>query len=178
MEDNIPEVSETPIEDPQPLTEEEIAAAIAERDQLRAETADLRDRMLRRQAEFENFRRRTDKDRSEFLQFMGMEVVRDILPIVDDFERALKVESADAEYRKGVELIYQRLLDALKKIGLEPIEITPGTPFDPNIHQAVARVETEDAEDNTIIDEFQRGYNFKGKLLRPAMVRVAVKPAS
>jgi molecular chaperone GrpE len=107
-----------------------------------------------------------------------MEVIRDILPIVDDFERALRVESADAEYRKGVELIYQRLIETLKKIGLEPIEIAPGTPFDPNIHQAVARVETEDAEDNTVLDEFQRGYNFKGKLLRPAMVRVAVKPAS
>jgi molecular chaperone GrpE len=178
MEENIPEVSETPVEDPQPLTAEEVAAAITERDQLRAEAADLRDRMLRRQAEFENFRRRTDKDRSEFLQFMGMEVVRDIVPIIDDFERALKVESADAEYRKGVELIYQRLLDTLKKIGLEPIEIAPGTLFDPNIHQAVARVETGDAEDNTVLDEFQRGYNFKGKLLRPAMVRVAVKPAS
>jgi molecular chaperone GrpE len=179
MEDaNTPEVSESPVEDPQPLSAEEAAAIAAERDELKAEAADLRDRLLRRQAEFENFRRRTERDRSEFLQFMGMEIVREILPIIDDFERALKIESGDAEYRKGVELIYQRLLDTLKKIGLEPIEIAPGTPFDPNMHQAVARVETEEAPDSTVIDEFQRGYNFKGKLLRPAMVRVAVKPAS
>jgi molecular chaperone GrpE len=178
MEENAPEVSDTPVEESQPLTPDEIEAALAERDQLRTELADLRDLLLRRQAEFENFRRRTDRDRSDFLEYMGMEVVREILPIADDFERALKVESVDVEYRKGVELIYQRLLDTLKRIGLEPIEIAPGTPFDPNIHQAVARVETDDAEDNTILDEFQRGYNFKGKLLRPAMVRVAVRPSS
>jgi len=74
-------------------------------------------------------------------------------------------------------LIYQRLEDTLKKIGVEPIEIAAGTDFDPNLHQAVVRLETEDASDNTILEEFQRGYNFKGKLLRPAMVKVAVKPA-
>ncbi len=112
-------------------------------------------------------------------------MVREILPILDDFERALKTtkttppgEGADAGFRKGVELIYQRLADTLKKIGLEPVEVPSGTPFDPNLHQAVGRVETNEAEDNTVFDEFQRGYNFKGKLLRPAMVRVAVKPAS
>jgi molecular chaperone GrpE len=106
-----------------------------------------------------------------------MEIVREILPSLDDFERALKVGGADSEYRKGVELIYQRLLDTLKRIGLEPVPATPGEPFDPNVHQAVVRYETEDAPDNTILEEFQRGYNFKGKLLRPAMVKVAVKPA-
>ena len=138
----------------------------------------MRDRLLRRQAEFENFRRRTERDRSDFLQYAGMEIVRDILPIVDDFERALKIDGSDAEYRKGIELIYQRLLDTLMKIGLEPIEAPAGEPFDPNLHQAVVRYETEDAPDNTILEEFQRGYNFKGKLLRPAMVRVAVRPAA
>ena len=107
-----------------------------------------------------------------------MEVVREILPVLDDFERALKTDSSDAGYRKGVELIYQRLVETLKKIGLEPIESTIGGEFDPNLHQAVVRFETEDAPDNTILDEFQRGYNFKGKLLRPAMVRVAVHPAA
>ncbi len=104
-----------------------------------------------------------------------MDLVRDILPILDDFERALKVETADRNYAKGVELIYQRMSDTLKKLGLEPIE-TEGRTFDPNLHQAVERVETEEAEDQTILGEFQRGYNFKGKLLRPAMVRVAVRP--
>src|SRR5262245_59498258 len=176
---NTPEVSEAQVEEsPQPDPAEVMAAVTAERDQLQTEIAELQDRMLRRQAEFENFRRRTERDRSDFLQYAGMEIVRDILPIVDDFERALKSESSDAGYRKGVELIYQRLLETLKKIGLEPIEATIGQEFDPNVHQAGLREETGDAPDNTITDEFQRGYNFKGKLLRPAMVKVAVKPAS
>src|ERR1041385_7243336 len=114
---NTPEVSETQVEEaarPDPPE-----AATAERDQLQAEVAELQDRLLRRQAEFENFRRRADRDRSDFLQYAGMEIVREILPILDDFERALKVESSDAGYRQGVELIYQRLLETLKKIGLE-----------------------------------------------------------
>ena len=96
---------------------------------MQAEVADLQDRLLRRQAEFENFRRRPDRDRSDFLQYAGMEIVREILPILDDFERALKIECADAEYRKGIELIYQRLEDTLKKIGLEPIETSSGAAF-------------------------------------------------
>jgi molecular chaperone GrpE len=157
---------------------EALATAAEERDQARAEIAELQDRLLRNRAEFENFRRRSERDRSEFLQFMGMEVVREILPIVDDFERAQKSETTDANYRKGIDLIYQRLVDTLKKMGLEPIEIEAGTPFDPNMHQAVVRLETEDAPDNTVLEEFQRGYNFKGKLLRPAMVKVAVNPSS
>ncbi len=147
----------------------------AERDQLAAEKADLHDRLLRSRAEFENARRRAERERSDYLQFAAMDLVRDILPIVDDFERALKVETADRNYAKGVELIYQRLSETLKKLGLEPIE-TEGRTFDPNLHQAVERVPTEEAEDQTILGEFQRGYNFKGKLLRPAMVRVAVRP--
>jgi molecular chaperone GrpE len=101
--------------------------------------------------------------------------VKDILPILDDFERALQVETKDRNYAKGVELIYQRMSETLKKLGLEPIETT-GQEFDPNVHQAVERVETDEAEDQSILGEFQRGYNFKGKLLRPAMVKVAVKP--
>ena len=79
--------------------------------------------------------------------------------------------------RRPIRSIYQRLQDALKKIGMEPIEVPPGTEFDPNLHQAVVRMETEEAPDHSVLEEFQRGYNFKGKLLRPAMVKVAVKPA-
>jgi molecular chaperone GrpE len=173
------EISETPVDAaPRPEPVDELAAVTAERDQLQTEIAELQDRLLRRQAEFENYRRRVERDRSDFLQYAGMEVVREILPILDDFERAVKVESADAGYRKGVELIYQRLEETLKKIGLEPIESSTGGEFDPNLHQAVVRFETEEAPDHTILEEFQRGYNFKGKLLRPAMVKVAVHPAA
>jgi molecular chaperone GrpE len=158
------------------LTEEgQIAALAAERDQLAAEKADLTDRLLRKQAEFENYRRRSERDRSEFLQCAGMEIIRDLIPVLDDFERAMKAETSDKSYAKGIELIYQRLYDYLTRMGLEPIE-AQGKPFDPNLHQAVDRKETDEAEDQTVLEEYQRGYNFKGKLLRPSMVKVAVKP--
>jgi molecular chaperone GrpE len=157
------------------ILEGQLSALAAEREQFAAEKADLQERLLRGRAEFENARRRFEQQRSEYLQFAAMESVRDMLPILDDFERALKVDTADRDYAKGVELIYQRMADTLRKLGLEPIE-TSGQKFDPNLHQAVERVETEDAEDQTILGEFQRGYNFKGKLLRPAMVKVAVRP--
>ena len=93
-------------------------------------------------------------------------------PGEDDFDRALKIEAGNAEYAKGVEMIYSRMYEALKKVGLEPLATT-GQMFDPHLHQAVERVETKDAADGTILGEFQRGYNFKGKLLRPSMVKVA-----
>jgi molecular chaperone GrpE len=154
----------------------DLAALTAERDRLAAEKAELQDRLLRRQADFENFRKRAEKDRSDFVQFAGMEFVREMLPILDDFERALKLECSSSSYSKGIELIYARLSEALKKMGLEPMD-TVGKTFDPNLHQAVERVETDRADDQSILGEFQKGYNFKGKLLRPAMVRVAVRPS-
>jgi molecular chaperone GrpE len=157
------------------ILEGQLASMAAEREQFAAEKAELQERLLRARAEFENARRRSEQKILESFQFAAMNVVGDMLPILDDFERALKVETADRDYAKGVELIYQRMADTLKKLGLEPIE-TAGQKFDPNLHQAVERVETEDAEDQAILGEFQRGYNFKGKLLRPAMVRVAVRP--
>jgi len=173
-QENIPEVM--PEDGPfDSILEGQLSALAAEREQFAAEKADLQERLLRARAEFDNARRRFEQQRSEYLQFAAMESVRDMLPILDDFERALKVDTADRDYAKGVELIYQRMADTLKKLGLEPIE-TAGQKFDPNLHQAVERVETEDAEDQTILGEFQRGYNFKGKLLRPAMVKVAVRP--
>ena len=157
-----------------PSLEAQLALITADRDQLAAEKGDLQDRLLRGRAEFDNFRKRTERERSDYIQFAAMEMVKDILPVLDDFERAIKVETGDREYAKGVELIYQRLFDSLKKMGLEPIN-TEGQLFDPNVHQAVERVPSADANDQAILGEFQRGYNFKGRLLRPAMVRVAVR---
>ena len=154
----------------------QVAALTAERDRLAAEKAELQDRLLRRQADFENFRKRAERDRSEFLQFAGMDFASEMLPVLDDFERALRAESADPGYAKGIELIYNRLFDILKKMGLEPMD-TVGKTFDPNLHQAVERVETDQSPDQSILGEFQKGYNFKGKLLRPAMVKVAVRPS-
>jgi molecular chaperone GrpE len=172
-ESNLSDVSPCdalPVETP----ESQLASLAAERDRLQAEKIDLEDRLKRAHADFDNARRRGERERSEYLQFAAMDLVRDILPVLDDFERALKVETADADYAKGVALIHQRLSESLKKIGLEPIE-SAGKKFDPNLHQAVDRQETQEVEDQTILSEYQRGYNFKGRLLRPAMVKVAVR---
>jgi molecular chaperone GrpE len=171
QEQNVSGVEESPLATP----EAQIAALSAERDQLAAEKADLKDRLLRALADFDNFRRRAERDRSEYVQFAAMEIIRDLIPILDDFQRAMKVETADQEYAKGIELIEQRLFETLKKAGLEPIEAA-GKQFDPNLHQAVDRVQSEELPDQTVLQEYQSGYNFKGKLLRPAMVKVAVKP--
>ncbi len=154
---------------------EAVAALIAERDQIAAEKAELQDRVLRAQAEFQNFRKRTETQRLEMAEYASTEAVRALVPVLDDFERALKVESSDREFVRGMELIYQRLFESLKKLGLEPI-VSAGQPFDPNIHHAVEMVETTEAPDHTVLDEYQRGYNFKGRLLRAAMVKVAVEP--
>ena len=152
-----------------------LEAITAERDRLAAENAELQDRFLRFQAEFQNFRKRADKDRLEFSEYASMEAVRTLLPIIDDFERALQTETADKTYAQGMDLIRQRLFDTLKKLGLEPMVVL-GEPFDPHVHHAVEMVETEEAPDHTVLAEYQRGYNFKGRLLRPAMVKVAVEP--
>jgi molecular chaperone GrpE len=167
-----PEVAE---DSPAVTVEGELQALTAERDKLAAEKADLYDRLLRKQAEFDNFRRRTERDRSDYLQFAGMDVARELLPVLDDFERALKVECSDSNYAKGIVLIHQRLSDILKKMGVEPLEAA-GRKFDPNVHEAVVRFPTDEVEDQTVLEVFQKGYNFKGKLLRPAMVKVAVRP--
>jgi len=150
-----------------------IEAISADRDRLIEENHELLDRLLRRQAEFDNFRRRAEREKSDVLEFAHSDSVRAIIPILDDFERALKTQTADKVYARGMEMIYQRLGDALKKLGLETIT-TKGQKFDPHIHHAVDMVETDDVEEQTILDEYQPGYNFRGRLLRPAMVKVAV----
>ncbi len=147
--------------------------ATAERERISREKAELQDLLQRRQAEFENFRRRNERERGELLEFASMDTVKALLPVLDDFERALKVESSDTEYARGMELIYQRLYEGLKKLGLEPISAEVPL-FNPHIHHAVEMVDTKDHPDQTILEEYQRGYYFKGRLLRPAMVKVAV----
>ncbi len=167
MEDNKP-VAEAP--------EQSEASGASEIERLTAEKNELNDRLLRRQAEFDNYRRRVERERFETMEYASTEAVRALVPILDDFERALKAETADKEYAKGMGLIYQRLLDNLTKLGLEPVPAV-GTVFDPNLHHAIQKEESEDAEENAILEEYQRGYNFRGRPLRPAMVKVAVKKA-
>lgn len=172
---NMQDMQETGEDLPAVPVETQLAALTEERDRLADENARLQDQLRRRQADFENYRRRVERERFDFLQFAGMELVAELLPVLDDLERALKAPSSDPDYVRGIELIYQRFYNILRKMGLEPIEAV-GKPFDPNVHQAVDKVATEEAEDQTVLDEYQRGYNFKGKLLRPSMVKVAIKP--
>jgi len=146
---------------------------LADRERLAKEKAEYQDLLQRRQAEFENYRRRSERERGELLEFAAMDTVKALLPILDDFERALKADCVDKEYSRGMELIYQRLYEALKKLGLEPIASDVPV-FNPHIHHAVEMVDTKDHPDETILEEYQRGYYFKGRLLRPAMVKVAV----
>jgi molecular chaperone GrpE len=148
-------------------------AALA--DQCAAEKAELQDRILRSQAEFQNFRRRVDKEKLEFSEYASSEAVLALLPVLDDFERALQADASGGEYAKGMQLIYQRFYDSLKKLGLEPID-SVGKPFDPHIHHAVEKEETDEEAADTVLAEYQRAYNFKGRLLRAAMVKVAVAP--
>src|SRR6185312_9118990 len=119
-----------------PNLAEQLTAANADRDQLAKDKGELHDLLQRRQAEFENFRRRVEREKTEVFEFASMDSVKALLPVLDDFERALKVESTDKDYARGMELIYQRFYDLLKKLGLEPIS-TKDVLFDPHIHHAV-----------------------------------------
>jgi molecular chaperone GrpE len=148
---------------------------IAERERLTKEKNELQELLQRRQAEFDNFRRRTERERGELADYASMEAIRSLLPILDDFERALKTETADKTYARGMELIYQRLVETLSKSGLEPVSSEVKI-FNPHIHHAVEMVDTTEHADQTILEEYQRGYYYKGRLLRPAMVKVAVNP--
>ena len=153
---------------------DQLAGLLAERDSLASQVADLNDRLLRRSAEFDNFRKRAERERQDLLEYGATDALTAMLPVLDDFERALAVETADKEYARGMELIYQRMFDALRKLGLEPLEAA-GKMFDPYVHHAVEMVPTNDVEDQTVLADLQRGYNFRGRQLRPSMVKVAVK---
>lgn len=149
------------------------AAAVSEVDKLRAERDGLLDRLARLQAEFDNARKRAAREQQDFREYAGADVIKNILPVLDSFERALKAPAGGSnELRSGLELIYRQFQDALQKLGVQPIEAV-GKPFDPRVHEAVEMVDTTDAPDHQVLDEFQCGYNYKGRLLRPAMVRVA-----
>jgi len=152
-----------------------IGEIIAERDRLAKEKNEIQDLLQRRQAEFDNFRRRNERERTELSEYAAMDTIKALLPVLDDFERALKAETTDREYARGLELIRQRLLETLSKLGLEPISSEVAI-FNPHIHHAVEMVDTKDHPDQTILEEYQPGYYFKGRLLRPAMVKVAVNP--
>jgi molecular chaperone GrpE len=147
----------------------------AELQKVKAERDSLLDRLARAQAEFENARRRAAKEQQDFRDFAMADAIKSLLPVVDNFERALQSKSEAADLRAGVELIYKQLRDVLTKLGVQPIS-AKGAQFDPHVHEAVEMVETPDAADHEVLEEWQRGYKYKDRLLRPAMVRVAKNP--
>jgi molecular chaperone GrpE len=150
----------------------------AELRKLSTDLDDLRQTLLRRQADFDNYRKRIDKERAEDHKRATARVIEGLIPIIDGFEHALAAhrEAEYESYRKGFELIYKQLLDNLARLGTERIEPL-GQTFDPHQHQAMDRVETSQHPDGTILEVFQPSYLFHGRVLRPAMVRVAVHPS-
>ena len=144
----------------------------AELQKVKAERDSLYDRLARAQAEFDDARRRAAKEQQEFRDFATADAIKSMLPAFDSFERALQAKSDAADFRGGVELIYKQLQDALAKLGVRAIP-AKGEPFDPHVHEAIEMVETSDAPDHEVLEELQRGYKFKDRLLRPAMVKVA-----
>jgi molecular chaperone GrpE len=153
------------------------AKAGAELAKLTADLEELRQTLLRRQADFDNYRKRIEKERIEDSKRATARVIEGLIPVIDGFEHALAAhrEAEYENYRKGFELIYKQLVDHLTKLGVERVEPL-GKPFDPHLHQAMDRAETKDHDDGTILQVFQPGYVFHGRVLRPAMVRVAVHP--
>ena len=153
-------------------------SAASETEKLRAERDALLDRLARLQAEFDNARKRAVREQQEFREFAAADVIKNFLPILDSFERALRAggdsnsNSNSNDFRNGIELIYRQFQDALQKIGVQPI-VSVGQAFDPRVHEAVEMVDTSEVPDHHVLDELQRGYRYKERLLRPAMVRVA-----
>ncbi|WP_303817277.1 nucleotide exchange factor GrpE [Selenomonas ruminantium] len=146
--------------------------AVVQLEKLTADLKEKEDRILRLQADFENFRRRTSKEKEELSAVVTQGMLKDMLPLLDNFERAMAAEAKDGEaFQKGVEMIFTQFTEILKKNGLEHIEVE-GQKFDPNFHQAVMRVQNADMEDDDIAQELQKGYMVKGRVIRPSMVQV------
>jgi len=147
-----------------------------ELERARSERAAYLDRAARIQAEFENYRKRSEKQQQEFKEYALAGAMTTLLPILDSLDRALNTKAASLEdFHSGIELIDKQFHDALAKLGVQPVP-AEGEPFDPNVHQAIQMVDTDEVEDNHVLDELQRGYKLKDRLLRPAMVRVARRP--
>ena len=171
---------ETETNAPQNQQDEQNAAIVEvpEVKKLAADLEELRQNLVRHQADFANYRKRAEKENKEAFQRATARVIEGLIPVVDGFEHALAAhrESEYESYRKGFELIYKQLIDNLARLGVERIE-PRGQPFDPHLHQAMERTETKDHADGTILEVYQPGYVYHGRVLRPAMVRVAVHPS-
>jgi molecular chaperone GrpE len=168
-----------PEEQEETSMEQDNVAADAGVAKLAADLDDLRQTLLRRQADFDNYKKRVEKERTDDAKRTTARLIESIIPALDSFEQALTVhrEAEYENYRRGFELIYKQLLENITKLGADRIDPT-GKLFDPHAHQAMDRTETTEHEDGTVLQVFQPGYMFNGRVLRPAMVRVAVHPAA
>ena len=162
------ELEEEAVEEVKPTEEE---APSEEESVSKAEYAELYDKYLRLVAEFDNFKKRTQKEKEEIYSIAKTDVVMNLLPIIDNFERAEKF-SDDKNVEEGIALIKKQFIDVLKKIGIEEIE-AENQPFDPNLHNAVLHEEREDVAENTVVEVLQKGYKLGDKVIRYAMVKVA-----
>ncbi|WP_411347560.1 nucleotide exchange factor GrpE [Paenibacillus sp. WLX2291] len=165
-QDNTSEAAETPIEE---------VVSRAELERVQAQADDQTQRLLRAQADFDNFRRRTQKEKEDLAKYASAGLITELIPVIDNFERAMatKPDSPELEsFSKGVDMIFRQLSDVLKNTGLTPME-SVGQPFNPEFHQAVMQVESDEHEEGTVVEELQKGYILKDKVIRPAMVKVS-----
>ncbi|KEZ51077.1 nucleotide exchange factor GrpE [Metabacillus indicus] len=152
----------------------ELSDAKAKIEELEAKLSDTENRMYRLQADLDNFRRRARLDMESAQKYRSQNLITDILPALDNFERALKIDTDDEKTQsllQGMDMVYRQLIQALQNEGAEAIQ-AEGQPFDPHLHQAVMQVEDENFEAGTVIEEFQKGYKLKDRIIRPAMVKV------
>ncbi|MCA1292966.1 nucleotide exchange factor GrpE [Paenibacillus sp. alder61] len=174
------ENDQEPVSAEEPEVLEETAAenseeGQAELEKLRAEAEEHKQRLLRTQADFDNFRRRTLKEKEELGKYASAKLITELLPVIDNFERALSTTAENTDlssYAKGVEMIFRQLEGILKTEGLTAMEPV-GTPFNPEFHQAIMQVESDEYEEGTVVEVVQKGYLLKDKVLRPAMVKVS-----
>lgn len=177
VDENLPEentVDETteqiqPDETEQDVEINRLKLELAAKDKLIQES---NDRLKRMQADFDNFRRRTRQEKEELSSIVAQNLIKELLPLLDNFERALAADSGDIEgFKEGVQMILKQFMAILEKNGLEPIQAV-GEKFDPNFHEAIMRVADETQEEDTIAEELQRGYSVRGRVIRPSMVKV------
>jgi len=165
----------TPENSEETVEEKSEAALLQEKvDELRAKLTETEGRTLRLQADFENYKRRVQMDKQAAEKYRAQSLVSDILPALDNFERAMQVEATDEQTKsllQGMEMVHRQLLEALTKEGVEVIEAV-GKQFDPNEHQAIMQVEDSEFESNAVVEEFQKGYKLKDRVIRPSMVKV------
>ncbi|MCR5013064.1 MAG: nucleotide exchange factor GrpE [Lachnospiraceae bacterium] len=146
-----------------------------EKEKLKEQVSELNDRLLRQMAEFENFRKRSDKEKDSMYENGAKSVIEKLLPIVDNFERGmgtLTEEDKETAFAKGMEMIYKQLMDELDKMDVKPIDAA-GKEFDPNLHNAVMHVDDESLGENVVVEELQKGYTYRGNVVRHSMVKVA-----